>query len=37
MATSKTGATYVVANYSPPGNYQGQFPANVLPAKGSGK
>ncbi|OJH40988.1 CAP family protein [Cystobacter ferrugineus] len=25
--------TYVVCNYSPPGNYQGQFPANVLPPK----
>jgi hypothetical protein len=24
---------YVVAQYSPPGNYQGQFGQNVLPAK----
>jgi len=30
-ATNGSGWTYVVANYSPPGNYQGQFSANVLP------
>ena len=30
-ARSQGGWTYVVANYSPPGNYQGQFTANVLP------
>jgi hypothetical protein len=30
-ATSKTGKVYVVANYSPAGNWQGQFGANVPP------
>ncbi|CAF3299972.1 unnamed protein product [Rotaria socialis] len=29
--TSNNLAAYVVANYFPPGNYLGQFPANVLP------
>ena len=37
VAKSASGWTYVVANYSPPGNYQGKFPANVKPAKISGK
>ncbi|CAH2990317.1 unnamed protein product [Chilo suppressalis] len=30
-AKSKSGKLYVVANYSAPGNYSGQFCANVLP------
>ena len=30
-ATSRSGRIYVVANYYPPGNYQGQFAQNVLP------
>lgn len=30
-AKSKTGKLYVVANYFPPGNYNGQFSKNVLP------
>jgi uncharacterized protein YkwD len=32
-AKSKDGKVFVVCNYDPPGNYQGQFPKNVLPAK----
>lgn len=28
-AKSKRGGTYVVCNYSPPGNYEGQYPGNV--------
>ncbi|KAI9559394.1 hypothetical protein GHT06_016183 [Daphnia sinensis] len=32
-AKSSRGTTYVVYNYYPPGNYQGQFAANVLPAQ----
>ncbi|CAF1392433.1 unnamed protein product [Rotaria sp. Silwood1] len=31
VARSSTGAVYVVAQYTPPGNYQGQFQANVRP------
>jgi uncharacterized protein YkwD len=30
---NKNGFTAGVGLYSPPGNYQGQFPANVLPLK----
>jgi Cysteine-rich secretory protein family len=30
-AKSRSGRIYVVANYYPPGNYQGQFAQNVLP------
>lgn len=30
-AKSKSGKLYVVANYFPPGNYNGQFSKNVLP------
>lgn len=29
VATSRTGGTFVVANYYPPGNYLGQFMENV--------
>jgi hypothetical protein len=25
--------TYIICNYEPPGNYQGQFPQNVLPPR----
>ena len=32
-AKSKRGGTYVVCNYSPAGNYGGQFPANVRKPK----
>ena len=32
-ARSRRGGLYVVCNYSPPGNYLGRFPENVLPAK----
>lgn len=28
--TASSGALYVVCNYSPPGNYIGEFVANVL-------
>lgn len=28
--TTSSGALYVVCNYSPPGNYIGEFVANVL-------
>lgn len=30
-AKSSDGKVFVVCNYNPPGNYQGQFPQNVLP------
>jgi hypothetical protein len=34
FATTGNGKSlYVVAQYSPPGNYMGQFGQNVLPAK----
>ena len=36
-ARSRSGKVYVVANYSPPGNYLGQFPANVLHPTGSNR
>ena len=29
IAYDGKGTCYVVANYSPPGNYQGKFPDNV--------
>lgn len=29
-ATAKNGGVYVVCNYNPPGNYQGEFKTNVL-------
>ncbi|MEU9608432.1 CAP family protein [Streptomyces sp. NPDC048057] len=32
-ATAANGGTYVVVNYDPPGNYRGQFAANVLAPK----
>jgi glioma pathogenesis-related protein 2 len=32
-AKAKDGKVFVVCNYDPPGNYQNQFPQNVLPAK----
>lgn len=35
-AKSKSGGTYIVCNYNPPGNYTGQFPKNVLPLKSTG-
>jgi hypothetical protein len=31
--TSDGKSVYIVAQYSPPGNYMGQFEQNVLPAK----
>ena len=31
--TADRKRAFVVANYSPPGNYQNQFPAHVLEAK----
>lgn len=31
MAKNSKNQIYVVANYDPPGNYQGQFRENVLP------
>jgi len=37
VATQKCGNfnnAYICCNYSPPGNYQGQFPGNVLKASG---
>ena len=34
-ATSVYGEVFVVCNYDPPGNYQGQFPENVLPVLSS--
>ena len=30
-AVAKNGGVYVVCNYNPPGNYQGEFKSNVLP------
>jgi len=33
IATNAQGNCYVVGNYSPPGNYEGQFPQNVLQGK----
>ena len=30
-ATSSSGNTYVVANYLPPGNFEGEYQVNVLP------
>lgn len=32
-AKSKRGGTYLVCNYNPPGNYEGQFKENVLKKK----
>jgi glioma pathogenesis-related protein 2 len=32
-ATSKDSKVFVVCNYEPPGNYQGQFAQNVLPPR----
>ena len=36
IAKGKTGnkAVFVVANYSPPGNFGGEYAENVLPPKG---
>jgi hypothetical protein len=31
VACSADNTAYVVCEYSPPGNWQGEFPANVLP------
>ena len=30
-ATAKDGGIYVVCNYNPPGNYEGEYQKNVLP------
>ena len=30
-ATAKDGGIYVVCNYNPPGNYEGEYKTNVLP------
>ncbi|XP_048580166.1 Golgi-associated plant pathogenesis-related protein 1 isoform X2 [Nematostella vectensis] len=35
-ATSSSGAHFVVARYTPPGNVMGQFPENVKPKTGGG-
>lgn len=32
VARSSSGRVYVVAQYTPPGNYLGQFQANVRPS-----